>query len=39
LAFELFQHLVTARGTKMAYRDEDLADTVAVSLEQVRPRG
>ncbi len=37
LAFEMFQYLVTSRGTKMAYRDADLADTLGVPPEQVRP--
>ncbi len=37
LAFEMFQYLVTSRGTKMAYRDEDLADTLGVPQKQVRP--
>ncbi|MCP4283602.1 MAG: hypothetical protein GY792_04005, partial [Gammaproteobacteria bacterium] len=37
LAFQMFQYLVTSRGTKMAYRDEDLADTLGVPVAEVRP--
>ncbi len=39
LAFEMFRYLVTARGTKMAYRDEDLADEqlLGIPVEDVRP--
>ena len=39
LAFEMFRYLVTSRGTKMAYRDEDLADSqlLDVPVEDIRP--
>jgi hypothetical protein len=38
LAFEMFAYLVTARGTKMVYRDEDLADEklLDVPVERVQ---